>query len=76
MHNCPQCLKASRCDIEDGRSVCWCFAETVLSADASTQANNASENTSCLCKTCLRKAIAAAQALDEPTVAVAEERSY
>ncbi|GAA3971562.1 cysteine-rich CWC family protein [Allohahella marinimesophila] len=71
MHNCPECSKASRCEIEEGRSVCWCFSEPTLPRDLSR--DNVVERPLCLCKACLHKVIEASRVVEEAAV---KERSY
>lgn len=43
-HSCPACSGPVRCDIEQGKSTCWCF---------SVQAKEVEWGDKCLCKTCL-----------------------
>ncbi|WP_369599971.1 cysteine-rich CWC family protein [Hahella sp. SMD15-11] len=54
-HTCPECERPARCDLEAGKSVCWCF-----SLPASGDNRWAfSEGQRCLCRSCLHKALAA-----------------
>lgn len=50
--SCPECGAPVRCGVAEGKGHCWCFNEPpVLVARSGDQ---------CLCRDCLRKAIAAA----------------
>ncbi|RMF19246.1 MAG: hypothetical protein D6758_02410 [Gammaproteobacteria bacterium] len=55
-HLCPECQQPLRCDLEAGKSVCWCFSMP-------TSADNKwawQEGQRCLCRSCLAKALDAA----------------
>lgn len=43
-HSCHKCGAPVRCDIELGRTECWCF---------SVQAKGLEMNDTCMCKKCL-----------------------
>ena len=44
-HLCPECNNAVKCEIEQGKSTCWCF---------SVQVSNAlSTGDICVCRKCL-----------------------
>lgn len=47
-HNCPECGSAVKCEIELGKSVCWCMYEQT-SREPEDYPNT------CLCKECLTK---------------------
>lgn len=48
-HSCPECGAATRCDLKNGKSVCWCmYEEWVRDLDIE-------ESTKCLCRRCLNK---------------------
>ena len=46
-HNCPSCERPTNCDLEKGKSVCWCFSVKIT--------NKLEHNTGnkCMCKCCL-----------------------
>lgn len=46
-HNCPSCEAPAKCDLELGKSVCWCFAYA--------QKRVLEEHTTCLCRGCMLK---------------------
>lgn len=46
-HSCPQCGASVKCDVELGKSVCWCFSYPEADVDEGTQ---------CLCSRCLKAA--------------------
>lgn len=76
MHNCPKCNKASRCDIEDGRSVCWCFSEPRLPQPFTAVSSSPEEGPNCLCKTCLNKAHELAQSASISAGSSVKEQTY
>lgn len=47
-HNCPDCNKLTKCDLENGKSVCWCFTKPIKDNKVGH-----SEGQQCLCRTCL-----------------------
>ncbi len=46
-HNCPECNKLTKCDLENGKSVCWCFSVEVVNKLEHNAGNK------CMCKSCL-----------------------
>lgn len=49
-HNCPKCGAATRCDLQRGKSSCWCFV-----VQATTTLPEYDPGEPCLCKQCLTK---------------------
>ena len=45
-HQCPQCQQPAQCDIQAGKSTCWCFE--IEPRQTRTDSPNA-----CLCRQCL-----------------------
>ncbi|MDN3611492.1 cysteine-rich CWC family protein [Vibrio ostreicida] len=44
-HSCPSCGQSAQCDIQEGKSTCWCYSLDVREATSSQKA--------CLCRQCL-----------------------
>lgn len=45
-HACPQCQQPAQCDIQAGKSTCWCF-------DIEPRQTSSDSPTVCLCRQCL-----------------------
>lgn len=45
-HSCPTCSAPVRCDVELGKSTCWCFG---------LQAKEVEHGDVCLCSSCLTR---------------------
>lgn len=45
-HSCPECQGPVRCDVEQGKSVCWCFS-------VRPQQREVDWGGQCLCQSCL-----------------------
>lgn len=45
-HSCPNCEGPVRCDIQQGKSTCWCFG---------LQAKEVEWGDTCMCRQCLTK---------------------
>lgn len=45
-HSCPQCQQPAVCDIQAGKSTCWCF-------DLEPREITANTTSTCLCRHCL-----------------------
>ncbi|WP_083921077.1 cysteine-rich CWC family protein [Hahella ganghwensis] len=48
-HSCPSCGKPAQCDLEKGKSSCWCF--TLPHSD--THHEPYMEGNQCYCRSCL-----------------------
>jgi len=46
-HTCPNCKAPVKCDVEQGKSVCWCFS-------VKPQQREVDWDGLCLCKACLK----------------------
>ena len=47
IQSCSKCNGPMSCDLQQGKSVCWCFHEEPL-------INKSDEYEGCLCRSCLR----------------------
>lgn len=45
-HQCPQCQQPAQCDIQAGKSTCWCF-------ELEPRQTLTNSTNTCLCRQCL-----------------------